>query len=94
MKTDLRFDFSLLRLKFQSNYFTYQRTLSPSKRQKNLLYVNYERYLKQQRQAMKEYQDYIKIDHKSESDFSSFGGANCLVSWDRVHGSRGALCGG
>lgn len=51
------------------------------------------RYINQERQAVDEHQDYINTD-ESESDFSCFGGANCLVSRDRVHGSMGALCGG
>jgi len=36
--------------------------------------------------------DYIRMNHKSEPDFSSLGGANCLLRRER--GSRAALCGG
>jgi hypothetical protein len=32
--------------------------------------------------------------HISDSDLSSLGGANCLLSLDLVQGSRGAFCGG
>ncbi|CAJ1973922.1 unnamed protein product [Sphenostylis stenocarpa] len=33
-------------------------------------------------------------NHKSESYFSSLGGANCRLRRERVQGSRDALCGG